>query len=545
MITLALWLAVAQVAPDGTITGQVVDGATLKPIAAAVVSIGGASLLGVPTTNRPPSVVTSADGRFVFTGLAPGSYAVTATKGGYAEGEPGRRRPGGDAPAIEIAASRPAINVVVPMWRYSAIAGTVVDEAGDPIVNLQVRALRRLPGTRRYVSPQVTFTDDRGAYRFGGLLPGDYLVVASPAVEAPGRGNGTGTPALTAIRPSLYPPTFYPAAASPALAQPIALASGEERPGIDIRLALTRAARVSGVVLKDGAAVAAATVSLVPPDAETTPSSIVGPSTTTDAEGRFVFAAVVPGRYTLRASGGRGTRGWIRLPLTVTADGADGIVAIMNAALKITARTQFEGTSAPPRLGSTSFTAMPFALEPADGVIDGVSLAGSIGPNGVVSTEGFMPGRYRVRVLDAPSGWMLKGAMLNGADVADTPFEFTKDVPDLVLVYTDRISRVTGRVDAGATDASVLLFTSDATVWADASPPSRRFRQARVSGSGEFTFDSVPPGDYYVIAVPASRADDWRDPVALDALAAGATRLSVAEGETRTLVLRLVKDARR
>ena len=45
----------------------------------------------------------------------------------------------------------------------------------------QVRALRRISGSRRYAGAQATFTDDRGAYRFGGLLPGDYRVVASPA----------------------------------------------------------------------------------------------------------------------------------------------------------------------------------------------------------------------------------------------------------------------------------------------------------------------------------------------------------------------------
>jgi hypothetical protein len=139
---------------------------------------------------------------------------------------------------------------------------------------------------------------------------------------------------------------------------------------------------------------------------------------------------------------------------------------------------------------------------------------------------------------------MLTGAMLNGVDVSETPFELTKDVSDLILLYTDRISRVTGRVDADGLDTSVLLFPADGA-WADTSPAARRFRQDRAGATGEFTFDAVPPGDYYAIAVPESQATDWRDPAALDALARGATRLSVAEGGTRAVALRVVKDARR
>jgi hypothetical protein len=218
------------------------------------------------------------------------------------------------------------------------------------------------------------------------------------------------------------------------------------------------------------------------------------------------------------------------------------MTAILNAPLKISARTQFDGASPPPRVGSTSFTAMPFALEPVDGVIEGVSLAGSIGPNGVVAMEGFMPGRYRVRVSDAPSGWMLKGAMLNGVDVSETPFEFTKDVADLILVYTDRISRVRGHVDTPGADSSVLVFPADAAAWADAAPGARRFRQARVNANGDCLFVGVPPGDYYAIAVPDGQAADWRDPASLETLARRAARVSVAEGDTATISLRVTKD---
>jgi hypothetical protein len=129
---------------------------------------------------------------------------------------------------------------------------------------------------------------------------------------------------------------------------------------------------------------------------------------------------------------------------------------------------------------------------------------------------------------------------LNGVDVSETPFDLTKDIADLVLVYTDRGSGVNGRVDGQhAEDAAVLLFNADAQSWNDAGPHSRRFRLARPNAAGEFTVSSVPPGEYYGVAVPEDQAADWRAPATLDSLARSATQISIVEGEFRSLVLRL------
>jgi hypothetical protein len=99
---------------------------------------------------------------------------------------------------------------------------------------------------------------------------------------------------------------------------------------------------------------------------------------------------------------------------------------------------------------------------------------------------------------------------------------------------------VTGLVENGKPDAtSVLMFTSDAQAWSDAGPHSRRFRTARTGTGGTFTIAGAPPGEYYIVAVPEEQAADWRDPQALDAFARIATRISIAEGETQTVSLRL------
>jgi hypothetical protein len=135
---------------------------------------------------------------------------------------------------------------------------------------------------------------------------------------------------------------------------------------------------------------------------------------------------------------------------------------------------------------------------------------------------------------------MFKAALLNGVDVSETPFDLTRDVPDLTLVFTDRWTTVSGTVQGdGADGAAVLLFPADASEWtADAMSP-RRFKSARANVRGEFGMSSLPSGDYYLAAVPDEQTDNWREPSALDALSRVATRVSVLEGGHTTVVLQL------
>jgi len=564
---------------DGVIAGQVVDGVSGRPVAAAVVSISGSSLIGVSPSAQSSRILTGADGRFVFRDLAAGVYSVAAAKVNYADGEPGRLRPGGSAPPIVISDREKTVDVVVPMWKYGAIGGTILDEAGEPVAGVQVQALKRGSATRAYTVARTTFTDDRGAYRFGNLVPGGYLVVSVPPpvsananiisdngrsshgnagvlafTEDRGRtpgpqigsallagGRGTVTPPPGGSRLLLYPPTFYPGSASPVQASSVTIGSGDERIGVDMSIAPVPTARVAGILLKDGVPAAMTTVRLIPEGTESIPAEVVSATSISDADGRFMFAGVAPGRYTLRGtSTGAVGLAWVDMPLTVAGDDTDALVVMLRPPLRITARTEFDGGTPPAASGRAArWRQAPFVLEPLAGGLSGFTIAGTTDDRGI-SLTGYLPGRYRVQVKDVPPGWMLKGAMLNGVDVSDTPFDFVKDVPDLTFVFTDRISGVSGRVDgAGPGAAAVLLFPADARAWLDASPGSQRFRSARPNLRGEFGITAVPPGDYFVAAVPDASAAEWRDADSLESLARIATRVSIAEGERRILALRM------
>ena len=66
----------------------------------------------------------------------------------------------------------------------------------------------------------------------------------------------------------------------------------------------------------------------------------------------------------------------------------------------------------------------------------------------------------------------------------------------------------------------------------------RRFRSVRVEPTGAFKISPLPAGSYFIVAVPDEVTGDWQDPSFLDALSRGATPLTIAEGESKTLDLR-------
>jgi protocatechuate 3,4-dioxygenase beta subunit len=162
----------------GLIVGRVVDGTSHRPIPGAIVTLAGAA--GAPTgqPQTQPRAMTNANGQFVFRKLAKGTYRLTAIRVGYTGGASGQRRPGGSSLPLQLDDGQRAGDVVIAMWKYAAITGTVVDEAGEPLIGVTVRAYqRRVVAGRPHVrQAAAATTDDRGVYRLGTLVPGTYLV---------------------------------------------------------------------------------------------------------------------------------------------------------------------------------------------------------------------------------------------------------------------------------------------------------------------------------------------------------------------------------
>lgn len=329
-------------AGKGIITGRVLDAERGSAVAGAtvVLSVSGQA------SGRASRIMTDEQGRFFFRDLAKGSYSLVATKPGFAPGAHGRRRPAGPQLNVELREDERRGDITISLWRYGVVSGRVIDEAGDPLVDIDVRMFQQ---TFPAGAPQLTLiakieTDDRGMYRFWNLLPGSYIVgvpatVTSepPALAAEAR---TGAPpvymqtmtsvgaaprsfnrAEVPVGPSgvlvsgllgmrqapaagsawlTYATTFHPSTTSVSSAGVIRVAPGRENAGVDVTVKLVPTYRVSGTVLQpDGRPASLHAIHLIPADAADNP--VVETSTAvTDNAGVFTFFGVPPGQYIAR-----------------------------------------------------------------------------------------------------------------------------------------------------------------------------------------------------------------------------------------------------
>lgn len=343
----------------GVIFGTVTEADSNRPVAGAIVSINlGGSQIRIMTDNQ---------GRFGFRDLPAGGFRVTSTRPGWVDGSYGRTRPAGPTLALSLADGERVSGVVIPMWRYAAIAGTVVDESGDPLVNLPVRVMRKLTygGKPRLTVAQMDATDDRGQYRVTNLEPGEYVVLVpaqqqgmtdlpvslngdmarevvavrarTEAVAAAGGGGGAfffaGGPTSAANagvgedgRPLAFPTVFYPNVQASTRASIVALGSGEERTAVDFQLKGVPVARISGTVMGPDGPGVGAQLTLVPSESDDNATTYETFTANADGQGRYTFSGVTPGQYTLRVMRQprqAGQPGEMRM---VSADGANVMV---------------------------------------------------------------------------------------------------------------------------------------------------------------------------------------------------------------------------
>jgi Carboxypeptidase regulatory-like domain len=565
---------------EGTVAGQVVDAVTGKPVGAVFVT------LSTPIAKRDStqSVLTASDSRFVFRGLPAGEYGLAAIKAGYLPATFDQRRPEGYGQRIRLESNGSRTDITIRVWKHAGITGAVVDETGEPVVGVHVRAFRRSSLTKRITFGQVAFgeTDDRGIYRIGGLAPAEYLIVAgarqlavppswaqrsidtirqptgSPgtatALEIAGSVYGLGRgsaipPPPKSGRLFIYPPTFHPAAATPGTATAVSLASGEERNGIDIQLHPTATRRVSGRVTWQGQPAPGKRLSLVPENFGDWLEGLEQLSTISDSDGQFSFPTAPPGTYSLRTemlvttttsslSDPLKSSEWSETPVTVGDADIDDLTVVIRSGLRLDGRMEFDGSARPNTLS--------IEVEPAD---PDTLLRFPAPVSRTLSEDrfaaiGLKPGRYYIRVPQPPEGWVLRTATYEGRNLSIVPLEVgNEDINGIVLEFTDRISKVSGTVASpdGKPDsaAAVVLFPTDAKRWGDTTALPPGFARGRVNPDGTYGL-YVPAGSYYIAAIPEEQSGQWRDAEFLERVARIASLVTIVEGDQKIQTLQTV-----
>jgi hypothetical protein len=548
-----------QPAGSAVIRGRVTAIDTGAPVRRAQVSAT------APGTGLMRAATTDADGQFELRDLPAAAWTLTASKPGFVAQRLGQRHPFESVVPLDVGDGQQVGGANFALARGGVITGRIYDDLGDPLANARVQVLRSrmVEGRRRLVAVGVSDgTDDTGAFRLYGLAPGDYYVSASMGgfIGAVG-GNAVGAVAMGAVTfaagaaepiqlrgASGSVPTYFPGTVNVAEAQRIRLGAGEETT-ISFGLQAVRASRISGTVINaDGGAPSSGAVMLRSADSDEVFVGM-GAGGPILADGAFSIPSVAPGSYALTArTGGQNRGGSGRTAgemevgtVNVTVNGED----LSGVTITMTHGATLQGTivgagGARPALDGVRVVSRPTrAGEP----MGGGNATASVSAAGAFQLYP-LHGAVRLRVERLPAPWQVQSIEVNGVDVTDAGLELkgTEQITGVRITLTDRIAEVNGTVKLGAQvakDAAVLIFADDEARWTF---PSRFVRSTRGNDQGNFSVRGLPPGlGYLAAAVSYLEEGEAEDPEFLAALRDRATSVSLREGETKTIELRVIE----
>jgi hypothetical protein len=337
-----------------------------------------------------------------------------------------------------------------------------------------------------------------------------------------------------------YAPTYYPGTPSQSEAQRITVGVGQEVAGVTFSLLPTRVSRISGRVVGIKGDGFRGFVMTMPEEGGTMSGPMPGGMVQPD--GTFDVAGLPPGRYVLRVSPqGRQDDEMVGVT-TVTVAGTDlqGVTIPMRPMARVVGRVEFEG-GVPADVPASQ---VRVSLAPADPMnMRGVMMSGPPQlSNDFTFTARAAMGSALIRV-GAPPGWYLKSITHGDEDVTDTPMplEPGTTVEGLRVLLTRTTTAVSGAVrdDRGSVviDATVVVFPADDAKW---TMGSRFLRSTRPDTQGRFEFRGLPPDSAYrIIAIQNVEDGQANDPEFLAGVRDRAERLALAEGEQKTVELRL------
>lgn len=451
----------------GTIQGVVLEHVSSRPLARTVVRLD--PVPGAGAAVRPLATRTGRAGQFVFPVIAPGIYLLTAVRQGYFPASYGQRLPIGRGTPIEVTQDS-TVFAELRLRHKGAITGRVLDENGVGAPGIPVLAYRaRLP----LRSAGSALSDDRGIFRIHGLEPGKYWVRSGAARLDDG---------------SAWLPVFATQAREVREARTYAVGVDADTPDADVIPEPGQLFSLAGTVTCD-------TDNPVP--VVVTLSSETGRRRTQAAcpRGGYRFEGLAPGVYEVTATLQDGSAsGFIELFLDQ--DSAGGNIQVLQLPqVEIEVR----------RAGSNPVLNVPVKLMGRREDLSETEPEREI--NGPRTT--LAPGHWELRAR-APAGQFVESiATSRGEPRRPRKMERDSDwfevfieprAPTRIrITLSDQSGEIAGRVVMdGKPSAGAPVF-----LWPNAESARRSLGgplQVLSDTDGRFHFDSLPPGDYRVLA---------------------------------------------
>jgi len=515
-ILLCAGLLAAQTQPAAQdqcgVEGTVLNSATGQPVPRAVVTMQ--QMGGFQRTPRPaqaPAAASSnAEGKFVFTGLAPGSYRIMAQRDNFQYIPPRNYEP------VTLGAGDRKTGVAVQLTPLGAIAGHVQNEEGDalPNVSVNVMAYQYTQDGRQLLPRNGAQTNDLGDYRIFGIPAGKYVLRAATYM-------GRQTPGVDEV----YVPAYYPGATDDSGASAVGLAAGQDVRGVDFTLR-----RVHGVTVRGHAAKPAGAQMV---NVSLSSNGAVGGinNGSNDAEGNFELRGVPPGAYILTARSMAGDKAYTaERAVQVGSSDIEGIEFTLAPPVDVSGVVRFEGTA-------------PVKLSQVLIMLQATRQAGQakVNDDGTFSIGRLAPAVYTARVNNVGQ-FFIKAVRCGTADVTESAIDLTGGAGcDLTITLSGNVAQIEGQVQDGDEKPAPNAFV---TLVSAGSRSSDLFRQAITDSAGHFKMNGIAPGGYRLYAWEEvdTNALQW-DPEFIKPFEGKGQDVQVSEGDKGTVSLKVIGKA--
>jgi hypothetical protein len=346
----------------------------------------------------------------------------------------------------------------------------------------------------------------------------------------------------------VYRTAIFQNALSPSRATLVAVSAGQERTGVDLQLTAAPAVRVSGrIVGPDGVPSGLIFVRLVTAGQDDSFSNreLETANGTAEPSGAFTLHGVPAGAYTLRVAvtgatpeaGGRPAPAevlWAAAPVVVGDRDVADLEITLQRGVNVTGRLEFGGAAAPPS------TIARLLIRLGAQTTGSRSTSATTDEQGVFSAS-LVPGSYLIEP-PALGGWWIRSITRRGQSLTHRLLEVTDAQDDVVVSYTDRANRMSGlvRTPRGTAAAMALVVALPEPDAAGGGPPGPTDeRTTRASHTGAYEFAHLPPGNYVISAVDDNISQFQLDPATLSRLSRAGIRVTIADGLSRVLDLKL------
>lgn len=463
------------------------------------------------------SCVTDSEGRFALDRLAAGKFELTASKRGfhtafYDEHE-------GFSTAIVTGPDQDTNHLQFKLTPQATLRGVITSDDGDPVANARVMLFRRPrhpDSGERMGSADSTSTDDTGAYEFGDLAAGEYLlaVTAEPwyAVH-----EGTAAKRNAALDVA-YPLTYFDSSTDEASATPIVVAGGgrEEAnmslhavPALHLPITVPRKA--------DGTIV-------VPQLQQMAFGEVVNGQAAVNTSGletgTWEVSGIAPGHYEL-VQGDPPRVVDLDLTSSQQVDPNSG-----NPANTVTGRIRMLS-------GAPTPDEVTMSLLRADSSPGQVTYA-AIAQQGRFKFEAVPPAEWAIGATSGSQALPVVAVGTGTAQQAGNLITLRDRPPELVVTLSDAETEVDGfakKDGNGFAGAMIVLLPKNPAQWRALT------RRDQSDSDGSFALPDVAPGEYTVIAIQDGWELDWTSPEAMARYLPGGTNVRVTESSGKVVQL--------